>query len=172
MFQNQRIMEPESRRTLAAAKLSNFRSEVAGLRGAGIAYQIGFGLLLLLLAPVLVFEMALARYLGVDIRVFVPEQPFEPPELVEQEVPESLRDLIPLAKKFGIGDDPERGEVISIATKSERTELLDRVGPKLDLIDRWLGESPEDGLNDTSAFFLYLGEAYEEVRLDEPGDET
>lgn len=172
MFQRQRIMEPERRRTLAAAKLSNFRSEVAGLRGAGLGYQIGFGLLLLFLAPVLVVDMALVRYLGVDIRVFVPEQPVELAELVEQEVPEALRDLIPLAKKFGIGDDAERGEVISIATETERAELLRRVGPKLNLIDSWLGDFPGDGLTETSVFFLYLGEAYEEIRLDDPDDET
>lgn len=164
-------MEPDRRRTLAAAKLSNYRSEVAGLRGAGFAYQIGFGLLLLLLAPVLVVDMALVRYFGVDIRVFVPEQPFELSELVEEDVPEPLRDLIPLAKKFGIGDDAERGEVITTATESERAELLDRVGPKLHLIDSWLGNFSEDGLNETSAFFLYLGEAYEEVIFDESGDE-
>ncbi|MFT5392799.1 MAG: hypothetical protein ACI8PT_002997 [Gammaproteobacteria bacterium] len=96
-------MNPECRRTLAAAKFANFQSEVASLREADLAYRIGFGLLLLILTPVHVLELALVRYLGADIRVFVPEQAFEDPELVEREVPQSLRDLIPLAKKFGVG---------------------------------------------------------------------
>lgn len=145
--------------------VDNYIEEVSGLRGSGIGYKVGFGILLLFLLPVLLLEILLVLLFGKDIGVFVPITPVEPPKLIEEEVPESLRDLIPLASKFGIGDDADRGEIMKAASPNELADLEGKVLPRQQEILEWLDTFPESKISDTASFFLYLGSACDEVPL-------
>lgn len=156
-------MDFKQRHECISGKISNYKSEVSGLRDAGIWYQLGIGLLLLILFPVLIVELLLVLLVGKDIGVFVAPIAVEPPVLVEDEVPESLRDLIPLARKFGIGCDAERDVIMKAASLEELSDLKSRVMPRQQEITDWLETYPETEISDTAAFFLYLGSACDEV---------
>lgn len=52
-------------------------------------------------------------------------------------ISENLRDLLPLAKEWAIGDDVERSYFISQTSKKEKKEFLKKVLPKIDEIERW-----------------------------------
>ncbi|MES9944458.1 MAG: hypothetical protein ABW080_05830 [Candidatus Thiodiazotropha sp.] len=158
-------MDFRQRLECVAGKIDNYKVEVYGLRDAGVWYQLGFGLLLLILFPVLIVELLLVLLIGKDIGVFVPATVVEPPVLIEAEIPESLRDLIPLARKFGIGCDAERGDIMKAASLEELSDLESRVMPRQQEIADWLDTYPETEISDTAAFFLYLGSACDEVPL-------
>lgn len=53
-------------------------------------------------------------------------------------VPEPLRNLIPLAEKFGIADDLIRDDVFAMAPKRELAVLRRAVEKYGDLLDTWL----------------------------------
>lgn len=76
-----------------------------------------------------------------------------------------LRDLIPLARKFGIGCDAERGDIMKAASLEELSDLESRVMPRQQEIADWLDRYPETEISDTAAYFLYLGSACDEVPL-------
>lgn len=156
-------MDFNQRQECISGIVNNYTEEVSGLRGSGIGYQIGFGILLLLLLPVLLLEILLVLLFGKDIGVFIPTTPVEPPKLIEEEVPETLRDLMPLARKFGIGDDADRGEIMKAALPNELADLEGKVLPRQQEILEWLDTFPENGMSDTASFFLYLGSACDEV---------
>ena len=151
-------------------KIKYFSDEVFALKKGSLGYKFGFGLLLIILFPIFVFELLVLLLFGRDFRLFVPPESVLPPVLVEEEVPESLRDLIPLAIKFGISDDADRGVMMSAASPEELSELEQKVLPRQQEISDWLDSFPERGISDTAAFFLYLGSACDEVpgyRMDE-----
>ena len=165
-------MDIKQRINCASKKIGNYLEEVSGLRNAGIGYKFGFGLLLVILFPVLLFELQLVLLFGKDNGVFVPHEPVLPPQLIEEEVPESLRDLIPLAKKYGVGDDADRDEIMKAASPEELAELEEKVIPKAQKISDWLDTFPETKITDTASFFLYLGSACDEVPLYKSEEET
>ena len=156
-------MDFSQRQDRINGKLKNYVEEVSGLLGAGIAYKIGFGFLLLILFPVLLLEILFVLLFGKDFHVFVSTISYEPPKLIDEEVPESLRDLIPLARKYGIGDDGDRSDLINAASPEELSELQNKVSPRQQEISDWLDTFPEHRITDTAAFFLYLGSACDEV---------
>jgi hypothetical protein len=156
-------MDFNQRQECTTGKLKNYAEEVSGLAGAGVAYQLVFGFLLLFLLPVLILEILLVLLFGKDIHVFIRTTLYEPPKLIEEEVPESLRDLIPLARKFGVGDDADRDEIMESASPNELAELEKKVMPRQQEISDWLDTFPEGGMTDTAVFFLYLGSACDEV---------
>ncbi|MES9991630.1 MAG: hypothetical protein ABW098_06715 [Candidatus Thiodiazotropha sp.] len=158
-------MDFSERKTCISGKISNYIDEVSGLKDAEFHYQLLFGLLLLILFPVLIVELLLVLLFAKDIGVFVPSAPVEPPRLNDAEVPESLRDLIPLARKFGIGCDGTRDDLMQAASADELLELERCVLPRQQEISDWLDSFPETEISDTAAFFLYLGSACEEVGL-------
>ncbi len=158
-------MNLKERYACSIKKLSNYLDEISGLGNGGISYKIGFGFLLLILLPVIIIEILLVLLFGKDIGVFVPAKKVKPPKLIDEEVPESLRDLIPLAKKFGVGDDADRDEIMKAASSEELAELEGKVIPKAQEIADWLDTFPETEISDTASFFLYLGLACDEVPL-------
>jgi len=84
-------------------------------------------------------------------------------EIVEEEVPEDLRDLIPLAKKYGVGDDIIRGDIEAKAGTEAKEELKRALSGRMDRINRWLDSFPDgESMSDSEAAFLYLREAHEE----------
>ncbi len=85
-------------------------------------------------------------------------------ELRAEDVPASLRHLVPLAEKWGIGDDVERGEFIEQASNSERQELMRALAPHQNAITAWLDSFESDPMTDEAAAFMYMQLAAEEMR--------
>ncbi len=158
-------MNLRRRGVCVSEKFKYFSEEIFALKEESLGYQIGFGLLLAILFPVFVFELLIVILFGKDFGMFVRPEPVLPPVLNEEEVPESLRGLIPLAKKFGISDDGDRGEIMKITSFEELLELEKMVLPRQQEITDWLDTFPEHEISDTAAFFLYLGSACDEVPL-------
>ena len=157
---------PSTRFRIFGRKLFYFLEEIEALKDGGLWHFIGIGILLILLFPVLIFELIVLLVIGKDMGWFQSSEHVEEVmELNTNEVPESLRNLIPLAKKWGIGDDYERGEVIKSAMPRELDELEQKVGSRMQEIGDWLSGYPQDNLNDTTYFFTYLMVAYEECHL-------
>ena len=52
-------------------------------------------------------------------------------------VPEDLRDLIPLAKKWAIGDEVERDVFERLASFEEKKEFIDSVWPRMKRIEEF-----------------------------------
>ncbi len=101
---------------------------------------------------------------GKDFGWFQSSEPVEEDMLLDpDEVPRNLHFLIPLAKKWGIGDDVERSEFMDSATLQEVEELEEKVGPKMQEISEWILKYPEDHYSDTTYFFTYLMCAYDEA---------
>jgi hypothetical protein len=138
-------MDFRQRQACISGKLENYTKEISALKSSGIGYQLGFGILLLVLFPVFLLEILLVILFGKDIRVFVPTTRYEPPKLIEEEVPESLRDLIPLARKFGVGDDADRDYIMKAASPSELADLEKMVfAPRHHPLDELIQRLPKN----------------------------
>lgn len=59
-------------------------------------------------------------------------------ELRPEDVPEELREVVPLACKWGIGCDGIRGELVQAATPEERAELVTMMRRHWWTIQKWL----------------------------------
>jgi len=81
----------------------------------------------------------------------------------EQNIPESFRDLVPLAQHWGIGDDGLRSYALSRATKKEKEDLLSRVRDRVQGIADWLDTMNDTGLTNEAGAFLYLLSAQDEI---------
>ncbi len=81
-------------------------------------------------------------------------------------VPEDLRDLIPLAEKWGVGDDIIRSDIEDGATESEKRDLMSKVNGRLERINAWIDSfSHADAMTDEAAAFMYLALAVDEMGL-------
>jgi hypothetical protein len=80
-------------------------------------------------------------------------------------LPVELRPLAPLAQKWGIGDDGDRGFLLNRMTEAERRTLRRALPVAIRRrIDAWLDGFPDAGqMPREAAAFMYLLEAYEEV---------
>ena len=90
------------------------------------------------------------------------------PELV----PESLRDLIPMAEKWGIGDDIIRGDVCDRATEDERKAFQDALRGRLNAVTAWLDgfdgfddSSKDNCMTEDAGHFMYMQIALDEMGL-------
>jgi hypothetical protein len=79
-------------------------------------------------------------------------------------VPERFRHLLPLASRFGIGDDVCRAHFIRKAPKREQKHHLAQAEPHLDDIKRWVDTYEADSLPPEAALFFWLLVALEEMR--------
>ena len=79
-------------------------------------------------------------------------------------VPESLRDLVPLASRWGIADPEARDEVEKEMTAAQTGEVRDAVHPRAPEIRAWLRAARSGGAcaNETAAFGGLL-ELYEDA---------
>ncbi len=94
------------------------------------------------------------------------QQPASTYELQVENVPAHLRDLVPLAEKWGIGDDVERAEFIEQAPAAERQALIDAIGPHQREITAWLDSFGMDPMSDEAAAFMYMQLSVEEMPLE------
>jgi hypothetical protein len=86
-------------------------------------------------------------------------------------VPVHLRDLIPLAEKWGIGDDIIRFDFIETSAAADQQELLREVGPWFDEVEAWLATADPGAMSDEMEAFMYMTTAWDEVRAGMDADE-
>jgi hypothetical protein len=85
------------------------------------------------------------------------------PPLNSGKVPPDLRDLVPLAQRWGIGDDVARSERVQKVTEAERSELRAAFGPRQARITAWLDSFGQGAMPDEAAAFMYTQLAIEEM---------
>lgn len=81
----------------------------------------------------------------------------------EAKVPADLRDLIPVAQRFGIGDDVCRGQVIRKTRVADRKAVASAVGSRAERIQGWLDSLGEPPYGTEAACFFWFLEALEEM---------
>jgi len=84
-------------------------------------------------------------------------------QLDASKVPEDLRSLVPLAARWGIGDDVDRNAKVDKATDAERAELKNAIDPLSTRITAWLDSFPAGSMSDEAAAFMYMQLALEEM---------
>ena len=94
---------------------------------------------------------------------------YQPPDLDPNQVPDDLRDLLPIAQKWGIGDDIIRDDMRQKSSKVEKRELIHQLEGKTKRIIDWLDTFDDDEFIPESTAFLYLLLCHEEILvLDKP----
>jgi hypothetical protein len=79
-------------------------------------------------------------------------------------VPNDLRPLIPLAERWGIGDDVDREAALARATKAEQQELRRAVEAHASKITEWLDTfGADETMSDEAAAFMYMQLAVDEL---------
>lgn len=87
-------------------------------------------------------------------------------EIDPANVPESLRDLIPMAEKWGIGDDVIRSDFEAKATQAEKDEFRNLVRGRTAAVTAWLDSFGADKpMSDEAVAFMYMLEALDESGL-------
>jgi hypothetical protein len=85
------------------------------------------------------------------------------PKLDSSKVPADLRDLVPLAQRWGIGDDEVRSNRVQKATEAERSELRAAFGPRQARITEWLDSFGQAPMPEEAAAFMFTQLAIEEM---------
>jgi len=81
-------------------------------------------------------------------------------------VPEDLRALVPLAQRWGLGDDVARDYFLRRATREDKAQLRAAMKAHADRIRAWLDSlGPEGIVTPEAGCFLYLLEACAEFGL-------
>jgi hypothetical protein len=78
-------------------------------------------------------------------------------------VPPDLRHLIPLAEKWGIGDDIIRNDLIDKSSSVEKRELHDALYEPFERITEWLNSFARSPLSEEAAAFMHLQSALAEM---------
>jgi CDP-glycerol glycerophosphotransferase (TagB/SpsB family) len=84
-------------------------------------------------------------------------------QLDPEQVPVHLRHLIPLAEKWGIGDDIIRNDYIEQASDIEKRELHDAFYEPFEQITEWLGTFEKGSLTEEAEAFMYAQGALDEM---------
>jgi hypothetical protein len=86
-----------------------------------------------------------------------------------RKVPAELRDLVPLAEIWGIGDDIIRFDLVQKASESEQRSLMAGLENRTQAVQAWLGsQPPEADLSEEAAAFMYMLSALDEMRPADP----
>jgi hypothetical protein len=80
-----------------------------------------------------------------------------------QRVPPHLRHLIPLAEKWGIGDDIIRNDCIAKASDAEKRELHDGFYAPFEQITGWVDSFGKEPMTDEVEAFMYAQMALDEM---------
>jgi hypothetical protein len=84
-------------------------------------------------------------------------------QLDPAKVPADLRDLLPYAQRWGIGDDVARSERLQKASAAERSGLRAAFGPRQARITSWLDSFGQGAMSEEAAAFMYTQLAIEEM---------
>jgi hypothetical protein len=81
---------------------------------------------------------------------------YKPPRLNPERVPHHLRDLLPIAAKWGIGDDIIRDDFQQRAPESEKQELGELLSGRGQAINEWLDSFGGNPMPPEAAAFMYM----------------
>ena len=84
-------------------------------------------------------------------------------ELDPAHVPAHLRHLVPLAEKWGIGDDIIRNDLIDKSSGVAKRELHDALYEPFERITEWLNSFGERPLSPEAEAFMYMQTALDEM---------
>lgn len=84
------------------------------------------------------------------------------------QVPADLRHLVPMAERWGIGDDVDRNTKVDRATAAEREELDRALEPHDARITEWLNSFGQTLMPEEAGAFMYMQLAREEMRAGRP----
>ena len=92
---------------------------------------------------------------------------YHPPQLDPGNVPEHLRNLVPLAAKWGIGDDIIRQDFQQKASEEEEQELQDALTGRGEAINEWLDSFSYSGkqMSEEAIAFMYMMLSVEEMGM-------
>lgn len=88
--------------------------------------------------------------------------------LDSMQVPADLRHLVPMAERWGIGDDVDRGAKVREATPAEREALRNAIAPHQARITAWLDSFGQNPMPAEAAAFMYMQLAGEEMTVGSP----
>lgn len=90
---------------------------------------------------------------------------YKPQRFNPKNIPESLRDLIPLAQKWGIDDDIIRDDLQEKASDDEKEALKSALGGRIKDIDEWLDIFGVGLKTDEAAAFMYMLLGLDEIGI-------
>jgi hypothetical protein len=90
---------------------------------------------------------------------------YTPPRLDPEAVPQHLRDLLPMATKWGIGDDVIRDDFQEKASEEEKLELQRLLNGKGQAINDWLDSFGNNLMSDEAAAFMYMMLGLDEMEI-------
>lgn len=85
-------------------------------------------------------------------------------EIDASSVPEHLRDLIPMAEKWGIGDDIIRGDYVEKATEEDKQQFAARLKGRTFTVEVWVHSFESGQMSEAAVHFMYML-----IALDESG---
>ena len=88
------------------------------------------------------------------------------------QVPKNLRDLIPMAEKWGVGDDIIRSDIEKKASDTEKEAFQSKLKGRTKQVTDWLDSyGAEQPMPEEAAHFMYMLEALDEMGLWPDGPE-
>ncbi len=78
-------------------------------------------------------------------------------------IPPDLRDLIPFAEEWGIGDDVIRSDVEEAASDEEKRRFSQALRGRTDRVTEWLDSFGMELMSDEAAAFMYMLSALDEM---------
>ena len=84
-------------------------------------------------------------------------------QLDRARVPDHLRHLVPLAEKWGIGDDIIRNDLVDKSTSAERRELHDALYEPFERVTEWLNSFAGRPLPPEAVAFMHMQTALDEM---------
>jgi hypothetical protein len=81
------------------------------------------------------------------------------------EVPENLRDLIPMAEFWGVGDDIIRDDIEEKASDEQKQEFRTKLAGRAQDVNAWLNSLGDGEMSDEAGHFMYMLEAFDEMGL-------
>ena len=83
-------------------------------------------------------------------------------ELDPSQVPEGLRDLIPMAEMWGIGDDVIRSDFEEKASEEEKRRFTEALKGRTARITEWLDSFGDELMSEEAGTFMYMLEALDD----------
>ena len=86
-------------------------------------------------------------------------------EIDPANVPEDLRDLIPIAEAWGIGDDVIRGDHGESASPEQKERFKAALTGRTARVTEWLDAFGTEPMSEEAGVFMYMLEALDEMGL-------
>ena len=86
-------------------------------------------------------------------------------KLTQGNIPENLRDLIPMAEKWGVGDDIIRDDIEEKASDADKQEFKEKLTGRTSDISEWLDSFGQSKMSKEAGHFMYMLSALDEMGL-------